>query len=212
MIFEYPETGSTQEELKKLYKNGDAVFFDAVSAIAQTEGKGRVGKTFFSPAGGLYLSMLLPYEEAETMTRAAGACAVRAIRRITGKALQIKPVNDLYLEGRKVCGILAEAVTDLEGKPKAVVLGIGINLVSPQEGFPEDIEKRAGALYKTPGEIGWIGEPDRIPANDTLSDFLLAGLRSRLMFALTEEFKKLSDPEQSEVLLKEYEGNLIEIM
>ena len=211
MIFEYPEAGSTQEELKKLYKDGDAVFYDAVTAIAQTGGKGRVGKTFFSPAGGLYLSMLLPYEEAETMTRAAGACAVRAIRKITGKVLSIKPVNDLYLDGRKVCGILAEAVTDLDGKPEAVVLGIGVNLVVPEGGFPEDIAQRAGALYKSAGEIGWIGDPGHIPANDTLADFLLAGLRSRLMFALTDEFRKLPDPKQSEVLLKEYEGSLIEI-
>ncbi|MBQ4181412.1 MAG: biotin--[Firmicutes bacterium] len=99
MIFEYIQTESTQEDMKELFKAGEARMFDAVFALSQTGGKGRYGRSFFSPEGGLYLSILLPYEEPGTITCGAGACAVRAIARTTGKDLRIKPVNDLYMDG-----------------------------------------------------------------------------------------------------------------
>ncbi len=210
MIFEYSETESTQDDMKQLYRDGDARVFDAVFALSQTGGKGRYGRSFFSPKGGLYLSMLLPYEETETLTRGAGACAVRAVARITGKDLRIKPVNDLYMDGRKVAGILAEAVTGLDSVPVAVILGIGINLVEPEGGFPAEIRKRAGALYEDVSEIGWIGgRRGALFGDDELADILLAGLRSQLMYALIEEFRKLADPAQSEMLLAEYEELLL---
>ncbi|MBQ2455467.1 MAG: biotin--[Firmicutes bacterium] len=210
MIFEYIQTESTQEDMKELFKAGEARMFDAVFALSQTGGKGRYGRSFFSPEGGLYLSILLPYEEPGTITCGAGACAVRAIARTTGKDLRIKPVNDLYMDGRKIAGILAEAVTDLEGKPLAVVLGIGINLIAPEGGFPEEIRNRAGALYANASEIGWIGGSRNAAFHENdFADLLLAGLRSQLMYALIAEFRKLTDPDESPRLLEEYEKLLL---
>ncbi|MBR0139665.1 MAG: biotin--[Firmicutes bacterium] len=210
MIFEYMEAESTQQEMKELYKAGEARLFDAVTALCQTAGRGRSGRSFYSPEGGLYLSMLLPYDETGVMTRGAGACAVKAIAKTTGKDLRIKPVNDLYMDGRKIAGILAEAVTDDDSIPIAVILGIGINLVTPEGGFPEEIKNRAGALYESASEIGWIGGTRSVLyQDDELSELLLAGLRSQLMYALIKEFGRLADPSESGKLLEEYERLLL---
>ena len=94
-----------------------------VIARQQTGGRGRSGKQFFSPAGGLYMSLLLPMpEDAALLTCRAAAVTAQAIEKVTGISCGIKWVNDLYLHGRKVCGILAEAL------PGGVILGIGVNL------------------------------------------------------------------------------------
>lgn len=125
-----------------------------VIASAQTKGKGRLGRNFYSPSDtGVYLSLLLrPTElsptEAIKMTTMAAVAACEGIERVSGREAQIKWVNDIFMDGKKVSGILTEASLNLEtNRLDYVVLGIGINAYPPKEGFPEDIEKIAGAVF-----------------------------------------------------------------
>lgn len=116
-------------------------------ADRQTAGRGRMGRSFFSPAGcGLYFSVLLRPEKADPLkiTVAAGVAVAEAVKEIFDLELKIKWVNDLYLRDRKVCGILAEGAVKESGL-EWCVLGIGVNVYTPQEGFGE-LEQIAGAL------------------------------------------------------------------
>lgn len=128
-----------------------------IAAASQSAGRGRMGRSFFSPdQTGVYFSLLLrpalsPQDSLLITTAAAVACA-RALERISGRPAAIKWVNDIYMEGRKVCGILAESC--FTGGPHAdfVVLGIGINLYSPKGGFPTDISLKAGSVLQEQSE------------------------------------------------------------
>ena len=120
-------------------------------ADRQTAGRGRLGRSFFSPPGcGLYLSMLLrPHlaaADALLLTTAAAVAAAEAIADLTGLQTGIKWVNDLYLDGRKVCGILTESSISPDGSLAWAVVGIGINVRAPREGFPPELAHIAAAL------------------------------------------------------------------
>lgn len=129
-----------------------------VIALSQTAGKGRLGRSFYSPKkSGIYMSVLLhpsfSAEQCTLITTAAAVAASIAIDRISGKNSLIKWVNDIYLDGKKVCGILTEAgFTGSGAVLDYAVLGIGINLFDPPDGFPEDIKNKAGSVLgrKTP--------------------------------------------------------------
>ena len=122
-------------------------------AKRQTAGRGRLGRNFFSPKNGIYLSMLLrpnmDFREAMLLTTIAAVAVVEAIREVTGKDTGIKWVNDVYLDGKKICGILTEAVTDVEnGRLSYAVVGIGVNITKPSdENFPEELRNIAGFVY-----------------------------------------------------------------
>ena len=139
-----------------------------IAAESQTAGKGRMGRTFHSPAGhGVYFSLLLrprsKVKEASLITAAAAVAAARAIEHVTGVGVGIKWVNDLFVDGKKVCGILTEAAFDMEsGYIESAVLGIGINVTMPQEGYPEDIGSVATAV--TDRNSGKEGERCRLIA------------------------------------------------
>ena len=148
MLYHFTEVHSTQTVLRDLYKRGIADLGDGVCARRQTAGRGRLGRSFFSPEGsGLYLSALLPYREETPMTILAAAVSLEVVEAVTGIRLEVEWINDLLLEGKKVAGILAEALTDPTGRPTAVVLGLGLNLYAPPGGFPDALRQRAGALF-----------------------------------------------------------------
>ena len=119
----------------------------------QSAGRGRLGRKFESPAGkGVYCSILLrpelPAASAQTATIRAAVAVCRAVQDLCGLELAIKWVNDLYYQGKKVCGILTEAGTDLEsGRLEWLVVGIGLNLTSRPEDWPEELRPIAGSLY-----------------------------------------------------------------
>lgn len=123
-----------------------------VVAEEQTAGKGRPGKTFFSPsATGLYLSIVLrsslAADRSQFITCAAAVATAQAIEQVIGRKALIKWVNDIYCDGRKVAGILTEGAMDMEsGRFDHAVLGIGVNVKPPVEGFPNDIADVAGAV------------------------------------------------------------------
>lgn len=126
-----------------------------IIAAEQTAGRGRFGRSFFSPTGsGLYISILLrptlPVTAAVSVTAAAAAAVAEAVETVSGKKAGIKWVNDVLTDNKKVCGILTEAALDVEsGALSYAVLGIGVNVYQPQGGFPEDIKNKAGALCDT---------------------------------------------------------------
>ena len=110
-----------------------------VCAKMQTGGRGRQGKDFFSPRGGLYFSLALPKTFNFThLTALCGVSVCKAIEKLTDLKPEIKWVNDIYINNKKVCGILCEATEN------GVIIGIGINLNT--KAFPEDLENSAGAL------------------------------------------------------------------
>ena len=111
-------------------------------AVHQTGGRGRLGRSFHSPEGGLYLSVLAPSTDAVTCR--AAVAAARAIESLCGAKIDLKWVNDLYLNGRKVAGILAEGVFSPDGTLSAVVLGIGINVGAMD--FPAELTSIATSL------------------------------------------------------------------
>ena len=124
-----------------------------IVACEQTAGRGRYGRQFFSPADtGVYLSLLLrptaySPQQATCLTAAAAAAMCQAIEAVTGQQPGIKWVNDIFLRGKKVCGILTEAAVGLEtGALDYMVLGAGVNLYPPAEGFPEEIQPIAGSV------------------------------------------------------------------
>lgn len=118
-----------------------------VVADSQTGGRGRLGRSFFSYSGGLYMSVVLDVTELNiplNLCTPAAALAVKdSLEHFGVGGIKIKWVNDLYKNNRKICGILTESRSD-KGKIEKIVVGIGINLTEPEEGFPEDIKNKAG--------------------------------------------------------------------
>ena len=139
---------STNTYLKQKAAEG-AVHKSVTAADAQTAGRGRMRRTFQSPKGkGLYLSVLLrPGLPAEKLMRSTGMAAVaaaRAVERISGAKAGIKWTNDLVLNGRKLCGILAETV--MMGEDIALVIGVGINVCQERSDFEGEVADIATSL------------------------------------------------------------------
>lgn len=140
---------STNNEAKRAIAEGlcgEAIF----ASEEQTAGRGRRGRSFFSPNGsGLYFTAVLRTDaelsDATAVTTAAAVATADAIGKLTSHAPKIKWVNDVLIDGKKVCGILTEAVTDLEsGGVQALIVGIGINLSTAR--FPEELKDIAGNI------------------------------------------------------------------
>jgi len=112
------------------------------AAVTQTAGRGRMGRSFFSPSDtGVYLSVLLrpsgPAVNAVRLTAMAAVAVCRAIESVTGREASIKWVNDVFVDGKKVCGILTEASVDpASGTLRYAVVGLGVNVYEPERGFP----------------------------------------------------------------------------
>ena len=144
---------STNTVLKEIAEQGGREGM-VVIAEQQSMGKGRLGRSFYSPKGsGLYMSLLLrpQFSAAESLsiTTAAAVAVAGAADVVTGEHSAIKWVNDVYLRGRKICGILTEASVDFEGGGlHYAVLGIGVNLREPEGGFSGELRKVAGALFR----------------------------------------------------------------
>ena len=146
----YEQLDSTNRLAHELAKNG-APEGTVVTARCQTSGRGRLGRSFFSPdATGLYMSVVLrpslAPQELLFITTAAAAAVARAAETLVGECVQIKWVNDVYYRGKKVAGILTEGAFSGDMIAYAV-LGIGINVAPPVGGFPPEIQQKAGTLF-----------------------------------------------------------------
>ena len=144
------EIDSTNEEAKRRIKDGAGEDFVLV-ARKQTAGKGRKGRSFYSPKDtGIYLTFTHFTDEAAEnvlkVTVATSVIAAKTIKDALNIDCGIKWVNDLYLNDKKVSGTLCEYIFKgmYENESNAVIVGIGINLST--EDFPEDISGKAGSL------------------------------------------------------------------
>ncbi len=189
-IFVYKTLSSTNQIAKQLAGEGEKSG-TVVIANQQTAGRGRMGRGFFSPPdSGIYMSIILrPKLSAQKgilLTTAASLAVCYAIENTFGVCPKIKWVNDIIYNGKKICGILTEAVTDFEsGNIEHVVIGIGINVFT--EDFPEEIKHIAGSLQSHEGR-------------GVIRNRLIAGVISSInhiipnveLGAFIEEYKKRS--------------------
>ncbi|MCF0237019.1 MAG: biotin--[acetyl-CoA-carboxylase] ligase [Sphaerochaetaceae bacterium] len=145
LVFE--ELDSTNNYLKALVREG-ASTGTCVWAKKQTSGRGRLGRSFVSPEGGVYLSLVLPKgENPFTITAKAGVAVKRTIEKVCNKKCSLKWVNDVLLNNKKVCGILAEGVLD------KVVLGIGVNYCTSMSYFDEELQNIVETIYEKEAKV-----------------------------------------------------------
>lgn len=182
--------GSTNEYLKGLAQSG-APEGTVVLANSQTAGKGRLGRSFYSPRDeGIYLSFLMrpncPAESAAQLTAWVAVAVHRVLLRLCGVSAGIKWVNDIVLNGRKLCGILTEVSIEAEsGHIQYVVVGLGLNVL--QRGFSPELAQTATSLLMETGR---------------------RYSRCDLAAALTDELDRVnvSFPQGAEECLREYRG------
>ena len=141
---ELPSTNTVAKELaSKGVPEGSIVI-----AQRQTGGRGRLGRDFQSPEGGIYLTLIMRPDgtlgQCTMLAMAAAVGVCRAAEKHLGIHLGIKWVNDLYLNGKKICGILAEGAAAGD-KLKYAVVGVGLNYQSPE--FTGELADKAGSLY-----------------------------------------------------------------
>ncbi len=128
-----------------------------IAADRQTMGRGRLGRTFVSPSGtGIYMSVLvrpdLSLEDSGLITSTAAVAAAEAVESLCGQDVCIKWVNDLYINGKKICGILTEASLGLEMKSlDHAVIGIGINVRSIRKCFDSELSAIASSIEDETG-------------------------------------------------------------
>ena len=148
----YKTISSTNTVLKEMAAEG-APEGTILIASEQTAGRGRMNRKFYSPTGtGLYMSILLRpkmnAEESLFITTAAAVATARIIEEVSGQKAGIKWVNDIFVNKKKVCGILTEASFDMESVGlEYAIPGIGINITPPREGFPDEIKDVATAVF-----------------------------------------------------------------
>ncbi|XOF33665.1 MAG: biotin--[acetyl-CoA-carboxylase] ligase [Candidatus Electrothrix sp. YB6] len=147
-----------------------------IHADCQTGGRGRGGRRFVSPAGGLYFSLILRPEidlcALPLITLAAGTALCSCLRAAADVPVQIKWPNDLYLQDRKLAGILTESGPIRHGRTDFVVIGAGINVTTAPEQFPADLRQKSTSLAAVAARC-----PEREKLLPLLVDALCAAVR-----------------------------------
>jgi BirA family biotin operon repressor/biotin-[acetyl-CoA-carboxylase] ligase len=188
----YAETASTNDVAWRLGQGGVAEGA-VVFAESQTKGRGTRGRAWQSPVGkGLWLSILLrpdfPLERWTRLTPAVAVAVARTVESVTGLEAQLKWANDVYLQGRKVCGILTEA--SVSGPQRFLVLGIGLNVLQEAADFPPELEGIANSLKLATSRdfireevaatlLGEVFQAYAACATDTGFQYLLRDYRAR---------------------------------
>lgn len=185
------KTESTNRDIKKLICEKNEPVFAVIAAKSQSGGRGRLGRSFFSPAGGLYFSFSLPLTGKEKnipfITLVSGFAVSLVIEELTGLETKIKWPNDIYINGRKLGGILCELVS---GKSLTAVVGIGINLDVSVAEIPTELSEIMtslsieGAVLPEKSELikGICETVDRLIYNENV----LSDVSEKLMSALRE--------------------------
>ncbi len=187
LVVKYYETiDSTNDEAKRLFYGGDSNKYLLV-ASNQTKGRGRNGHSFYSPSdAGIYFSFLIPttkeIKDIVYMTTSAAVAVAMALRDVLLVDAGIKWINDIYISGKKACGILCEVADKGEGV-HGLIIGIGINM--GQADFPEEIKDIAISV----GDIDKEKKAELLHAiSDNISKYLDAGNKPKMM----EDYRKLS--------------------
>ena len=200
-LYVYREVSSTNTLAKFLSMNG-AENGSVVISEMQTDARGRSGKAWESPVGGIWLSIILTpnmdYSKLPLITLATGVAVAKTLERIGVKEPEIKWPNDIMINGKKVCGILTEAVTKFN-EIENVIVGVGIDTNMDVEDFPEELQDGTTTLRQEFGE------------NKNANEII------RVFF---EEFEKISNifvDEKYETILKEWRkrsytiGKIVEV-
>ncbi len=151
-VYVYKIIDSTNTQAKKLLTDG-AKHGTIITAEEQSAGRGRFDRKFFSPAKtGIYMTVIIKPQknvsDVQLITVATAVAVLRAVKKLTGIELDIKWVNDIFLNNKKICGILTEAIVDFEsGMAESLIVGIGINISTTYDNFPNDIKKVATSLF-----------------------------------------------------------------
>ena len=192
---------STNTEAKRRLNSSsraEALHGTVLFAEHQSAGRGRFSRSFYSPKGaGLYFSLIfcpsIPARAEKKVPESALYTAISATvicrgLKALGFAPQIKWVNDIYLNGKKICGILSEGIIDMEtSSVQAVIIGIGLNV--KESNFPPELKNKAGALFS---------EAEDLPLNrNVLASSIISSLIEALyglhsQNTLMEEYKSLS--------------------
>ena len=191
VIKTYDCVDSTNDIAKDFGKNG--INQALIIASEQTKGRGRRGRTFFSPKGsGIYMSILLRPDYATDiiplLTTAAAVAVSEAIETVTDTKTSIKWINDLYIDYKKVCGILCESSFSSTNKLDFIIVGIGINIQEPKGGFPIEIADIATSLFS-----------DKVPSEETIC---------KLCAEITNNIFKYSNKILDRTYLDEYRKRL----
>ncbi len=181
-IISLDETESTNDYAKSLAVSG-ASHGTVVVADRQTSGKGRTGRNFVSPQGtGVYISVIIrpdfPLEYTQLITSASACAVASAIDSLCGCSCGIKWVNDIYINSKKICGILTEGSVNLETNSlEFAVVGVGINVRSVKKIFSEELLTRASSIYD---ELGFCPDRNILCAEFIKSlDFYLQKIRTK---------------------------------
>lgn len=190
-IYIFNEVMSTNTIAKFLSMNGVGNGAVVISE-KQTKARGRSGKNWESPLGGVWLSIILNpnvnHSKIPLITLATGVAVENTLKRIGVKNAEIKWPNDILIHGKKVCGILTEAITSFN-TTESVIIGVGIDANISIENFPEELRENMTTLND---EIG-----EKVDENLLIKLFL-------------EEFEKISEQfinEEYETILKEWRKN-----
>lgn len=156
-IHYFTELSSTQETARDLARDG-AAQGTVVIAEQQTAGRGRMGRSWHSPAGlNLYCTIILrppiPLGEVPRLSLVAGVAAAQAIEREAPGIVALKWPNDVWLKGRKTGGIIAEAVTTSRQELDCVLLGIGINVNISEDDIPVELRDKATSVRIATGHV-----------------------------------------------------------
>lgn len=200
-LYIYKEVSSTNTVAKFLSMNG-AENGTVVISEKQTKAKGRSGKSWESPLGGVWLSIILnpnvDHSKIPLITLATGVAVAKTLENIGVEDPEIKWPNDIMINGKKVCGILTEAVAKFN-TIESVIIGVGIDANLDVEQFPEDLQEGTTTLKEVLGREG--------NENSLIKTFL-------------EEFEKISEQfihEGYEDILKEWRkrsysiGKIVEV-
>ncbi|MBQ5885030.1 MAG: biotin--[Clostridia bacterium] len=186
------EIDSTNTYLKSAAEKGEK---DGAVVIAegQTAGRGRLGRRFYSDKGGLYMSILIrpdmPTERSLFITTGTAVAVSRAIENVCGKRIGVKWVNDIFIDNKKVCGILTEGASDFEtGRLQYAVVGIGINVNEPKDKFNKEIANIATAIYEK--DEPW-------------------GIKNRLAAEVLNQFSEIMKAPDDKAVIDEYRARSI---
>lgn len=152
-VIQTMESTTSTNDLAKLYANQNSTTPAIFISEEQTAGRGRLGRKFVSPAKtGLYISLCLfptiALEDLSLITCATAVACVETLEELTGKSLNIKWVNDLFYQDKKVGGILTEVISDFESQQvQSLIVGMGINLIEATDNFPEELHSIVGSIF-----------------------------------------------------------------
>ena len=156
LIHIYDSLDSTNKTAKEMAIAG-ANHGTLIISKKQDLGKGRKNHSFYSPNGGIYMSLILspdrlPSCKPDFITAYTGVSVCRSIEKLCGILPSIKPINDLFIDNRKICGILTESGQEFDsGHVQWIVVGIGINFDSDISAFPQDLQSIVGSIFE-PGK------------------------------------------------------------